>query len=190
MRTLRMAKLGIGREQALALGAVCLFVLVCASLVAWSLESRWDAADELSDQQDMIARLTASARAKGGPGAAGSLEKAPATAFLDAPTPGLAGAALEAHVARLAGEHATLVSFAVQTPASADASDAVRIEANMEITLRALQELLYDLESGTPYVFVESMTARAATPTAPSGNQDAAMRVTIGLRALWHRTGG
>jgi hypothetical protein len=179
-----MAKLGIGREQAIALGALCLFVLVCAFLVAWSLESRWDAADELSDQQDMIARLTASARAKSGPGT-GTIEKAPASAFLDAPTPGRAGAALEAHVAQLAGQHATLVSFAVQTPDSTDASDAVRIEANMEISLRALQELLYDLESGTPYVFVEAMTVRAATA---EGNQDAPMRVTIGLRALWHRT--
>lgn len=181
-----MSKLRMGRERGLALGALCLFVLVCVSLVAWSLEVRFDAAEELADQQDTITRLTASARAKGGPGAAGASEKAPARAFLDAPTPGLAGAALEAHVARLAGQHATLVSFAVQSPAGADASDAVRVEANMEISLRALQELLYDLESGTPYVFVESMTVRAATAP-PSSNQDAPMRVTVGLRALWHR---
>jgi general secretion pathway protein M len=180
---------GIGKEQALALGGVCLLVLACASLVAWSLVVRLDAGDELADQQEMLAQLTASVRAKGGPGATAA-DRAPAAAFLDAATPGLAGAALEAHVARLAGQHATLVSFAVQSQAGADAGEVVRIEANMEISLRALQELLYELEAGTPYVFVESITVRAATPTQPSSNQDAPMRVTVGLRALWHRAAG
>jgi hypothetical protein len=113
--------------------------------------------------------------------------KAPAAAFVDAPTLGLASAALEAHITQLAGHHATLVSFAVQSNSAADAADAVRIEASLDINQSALQSLLYELESGTPYVFIESMTVRPAAASAQSSAADPALRATLGLRALWRR---
>jgi general secretion pathway protein M len=178
----------LSREQAIALGALGVFVVLCIGLVTWSLAARSEAAQELADRQDVVARLEMAARAKGGTHDANAQEKAPAAAFLDAPTLGLASAALEAHVAQLAGHHATLVSFAVQSNSGADHDEAVRIEASMDISQRGLQSLLYELESGTPYVFIESMTLRPAAATAQSGAPDPQLRATLGLRALWrHR---
>lgn len=174
------------REQAIAVALLCLFLVLCVSIAVWSLYLRLDASQQLSERQEQLARLEAGARAKGDRPGPARASTAPTKAFLHAATLGLAGALLQEHVARLAGQHATLVSLAVQPSGGADASDAVRIEANMEIGLRALQTLLYELESGTPYVLVESMTVRS-TAAAQSGAADARLRVTLGMRALWRR---
>jgi general secretion pathway protein M len=174
------------REQAIAVGALCLFVLACVGVVAWSFSVRMGAAQELSDREEQLARLDAGARSKRGAHGPVKATAAPAAAFLDAPTGGVAGASLQAYVARLAGQHATLVSFAVQSTTGTESGDAVRVEASMDIKLSALQMLLYELESGTPYVFVESMTVRP-TASAQAGAPDAPLRVTLGLRALWRR---
>jgi general secretion pathway protein M len=174
-------------QQGVALGVLGLMLVACAGVVAWSLQARADAADELAERQDRLARLEAGMRPKGDGHGQAKAGSAPASAFLDAATSGLAGAALQAYVTRLAGHHATLVSFAVQPSDKADAADAVRVEANMDISLRALQTLLYELESGTPYVFVESMTVRPATAVAAAAAKDVPLRVVLGLRALWRR---
>jgi general secretion pathway protein M len=176
------------REQTIALAALGAFVVTCTGLIAWSLESRREAAQELSDRQDLLARLETGARAKRDAHGPMVQAKAPAVAFVDAPTLGLASAALEAHVTKLAGHHATLVSFAVQSNSAVDRGDAVRIEASMDISQRALQSLLYELESGTPYVFIESMTLRPAAASAQSGAPDPLLRATLGLRALWRHS--
>jgi general secretion pathway protein M len=173
-------------EQGIAIGVLCCFVLVCAGAVAWSFKMRVDAAQELSDRSEQLARLEAGGRSKRHARGPLKVTAAPAAAFLDAPTVGVAGAALQTHVAHLAGHHATLVSFAVQPSAGTESADSVRVEASLDINLGALQMLLYDLESGTPYVFVEAMTVRPIA-AAQAGAPDAPLRVTLGLRALWRR---
>jgi general secretion pathway protein M len=173
-------------EQGIAIGVLCCFVLVCVAVVAWSFKLRVDAAQELSDRNEQLARLEAGVRSKRDARGPLKVTAAPAAAFVDAPTVGIAGASLQAHIAHLAGHHATLVSFAVQPAAATEAADSVRVEASMDINLGALQMLLYELESGTPYVFVESMTVRP-TAAAQVGAPDASLRVTLGLRALWRR---
>ena len=90
-------------------------------------------------------------------------------------------------MARLAGQHAVLVSFVTQSQAGDDAADSVRIEASLEVALGPLQNLLYQLETGTPYVFVESMTVRPVTAAVTGSAENAPLRVTLGLRALWRR---
>jgi general secretion pathway protein M len=173
------------REQTMAAAALAGFIVVCAGLAAWSLNDRAEAAQELSDRQDVLARLETGAHAKADAHGPIQIAKAPPAAFVNASTPGLASAMLEAQVAQLAGHHATLVSFSVQSGAAADGGNAVRIEASMDISQRALQALLYELESGTPYVFIDSMTARPAAGSAQSGAADPLLRATLGLRALW-----
>jgi len=175
------------REQAMAVGALGAFVVVCAGLITWSLDSRVEAAREFAERQDILARIETGAHAETGAHGPIKHAKAPAAAFLDAPTIGLAGAVLEAHVAQLAGHHATLISFAVQSGSAADAADDVHVEASVDISLSALQSLLYELESGTPYVFIETMTVRPAAAAAQSNAADPLLRATLGLRALWRR---
>jgi general secretion pathway protein M len=176
------------REQGIAIGAFCAFVLICVAIVTWSLQMRFDATQELSEQQNLLARLEGGARSKAGPGGPAKATAAPAAAFLDEPTLGLASATLEAHITQLASQHATLVSFSVQSSNAPDSADSVRIEASMDITLGALQILLYDLETGTPYVFIDSMSVRPAVGAKQADAVNAALRVTVGLHALWRRS--
>jgi general secretion pathway protein M len=178
----------LSQEQGIAVGAFCAFVLLCAGIVAWSLQLRFDATQELSEQQNLLERLQSGARSKVGPRGPAKVTTAPAAAFLNESTLGLASATLEAHVTQLTSQHATLVSFAVQSSAAPDPTDNVRIEASMDITLSALQILLYDLETGTPYVFVDSMTVRPTAGAAQADAANVALRVTLGLHALWRRS--
>jgi hypothetical protein len=178
---------GFNREQGIAIGALALLLIACASSLALSLEVRSEAAQELSDRQDTLSRLEARSQSSANPRSPTKATIAPPQAFLDAPTAGLAGADLQSYVARLADQHAALVSFGTQPSVGEEAADDVRIEASMDISLRSLQVLLYQLETGTPYVFLESMTIHSTSPAAAGDAEDAPLRVTLGLRALWRR---
>ena len=175
------------REQKIAVGALIALLTVCLCSLVLSFQARSEAVAELSERQDTLSRLQARARPRTAQRAPTKPAAAPVEAFLDAATVGLASAELQAYVARLADQHAVLVSFGMQPSAGEDGADAVRIEASMDISLRELQVMLYQLESSTPYVFVESMTMRATDPAAGVGAEDAPLRVTLGLRALWRR---
>jgi hypothetical protein len=177
----------LNRTQVMAVAALGLLLVGCAASVVLSIGMRIDAFDERADRQDALARLEARLRTRTEAHGQSALAAAPAQAFLDAPTAGLAGADLQAHVARLAGQHAVLVSFVTQSQAGEDAADSVRIEASLEVALGPLQDLLYQLETGTPYVFVESMTVRPVTAAVTGSAENAPLRVTLGLRALWRR---
>jgi general secretion pathway protein M len=177
----------LDRQQLAAVAALALLLLICAGSVAMTLAIRSDASAELSERQGVLDRLEARAGIHSESGRPSKAASAPAQAFLDAATAGLAAAELEAYVARLADRNAALVSFGTQASAGEDAAAVVRIEASLDITLSALQGLLYQLESGTPYVFVDSMTVRAPSTAAVGAAENQALRVALNLHALWRR---
>jgi general secretion pathway protein M len=63
----------------------------------------------------------------------------------------------------------------------------VTATANCELDQPALQQLLYDLEAGMPFLFVEQLVAQApaATITGPSGNGLGKLRVLITVSGQW-----
>src|SRR5215510_5776563 len=153
-------KMTLNREQTISLAALALLLAVCAALVQYAMQTRADAARELAERQEMVAQLEARARANG-PGR--SVAAAPAAAFLDAPTQGLAGAQLQAHLAQTASaQQAGLISSGLEATKREDTPDTIRLQATMEVGLSALQAILHRLESGTPYVFVEALTVQPA----------------------------
>jgi hypothetical protein len=176
----------LDRRQLAAVAALALLLLACAGFVAMTLAIRSDASAELSERQSVLDRLEARAGVRGEPHRQSKAAAAPIQAFLDAATAGLAAADLEAYMARLADRNAALVSFGTQASAGEEAAGVVRIEASLDISLSALQGLLYQLESGTPYVFIDSMTVRAPN-TAVAAAENQALRVTLTLHALWRR---
>lgn len=179
----------LSREQMLAIAALGMLLILCGTVIAVSLRMRIDAAAELAQRQDVLDRLVARQHARTDPQSRSKPTAAPASAFLNAATLGLASADLQAYVARLAERHAALVSFGSQSPGGEKVANAVRIEASMDISLGELQVLLYQIESGTPYVYVDSVTAHAGASGAGAGrgSDTLLLRVTLGLRALWHR---
>ena len=59
----------------------------------------------------------------------------------------------------------------------------------VEVGLVALQAMLYRLESGTPYVFVEALTIQPAAAAAGRPPEDPLLRATLSVRAFWRRSG-
>jgi hypothetical protein len=61
------------------------------------------------------------------------------------------------------------------------------LQATLDADLASLQALLYQLESGTPYVFVDSLNIQIPGTNAQHAVEDPLLRVTLGLRAVWRR---
>jgi general secretion pathway protein M len=68
-----------------------------------------------------------------------------------------------------------------------DTPDSIRVQATLEVSQKSVQGLLYQLESATPYVFVDSLAVQTPSTTGQRGAQDANLRLTLSLRALWRR---
>lgn len=154
-----------------------------------ALRLRADAIDALSDKQQSLAKLVAAHRRPTGKGANDQIGKAPASAFVAAPTIGLASAQLESYLSKLVlTEHGSLVSSGVQQTDRAAAGESVRVQMIVDIAYEALQKFLYEAETGTPYVFVDSMAVKAQKKSTPAlGAQSPNMRVTINFQAFWRR---
>jgi hypothetical protein len=113
---------------------------------------------------------------------------APPAAFLDASTQGLASAQLQSYLAQLADDQrASLVSSGGEVAKRDDAPDTIRLQATLDMNLKALRAVLYQLESGTPYVFVDALTVQPAGAMAGRAVEDPLLRTTLSLRAFWRR---
>ena len=163
-------------------------VLAAAALPPFlALQARSDALTERAEAEAQLDRLmSAERRAAAKTKGLAEIGQAPPEAFLNAQTPGLATAQLEAHVSDLAATvRANLVSSAAQQQDRSDEPGAIRIQANVDLDYDALQALLYELEAGAPYIFVESMTVRPAGASSVGRAGPGLMRASLGLKALW-----
>jgi general secretion pathway protein M len=174
------------REALLSVAALGALLLACANAVGFSWQARSDAAREFGTRSGLLSQLEAhaanrnNARLKSG--------AAPAAAFMAAPTQGLAGAQLQAYLQRVADtHHAVIISSGMEPTKREDQPDSIRLEATLDADLQSLQALLYQLESGTPYVFVDSLNIQIPGVNAQRAVEDPLLRVTLGLRAVWRR---
>ncbi len=96
----------------------------------------------------------------------------------------LAGAALQQRIERaVAKAGGALLSSQVELDGPKAGDGVLRLTANLEIGQSALQPLLYDLEAGMPYLFVDSLDAQA--PQAFGEAESAGMRITIAVSGEW-----
>ena len=174
--------LRLDREQAVSLAVLVLLTLTCVCAAGLSLQMRSDAGQELAERRELLSRLETRADT-GRPIAA-----APPTAFLNAPTQGIASAQLQAYLAQLADlQHAGLMSSGGEAAKRDEAPDTIRLQVTLDMNLKALRGMLYQLESGTPYVFVDALTVQPASATAGRAIEDPQLRATLSLRAFWRR---
>jgi len=175
------------REQIIAIGALCLQLLVCIFAVGWSLQVRSNADYELTERREALSHLEARARS-GAEAHARMKSVAPAAAFLDGPTAGLAAAQLQAYLSQVAAsEQAILISYGVEPTRREDSPDSIRAQATLDVAQRSLQHVLYQLESRTPYVFVDALALQPPSTAEQRAAQDLMLRLTMSLRALWRR---
>ena len=173
----------LDRAQAISVAVLGALLLVCVFMAGLSVQMRSDAGWELAEHRELLSRLEIRMRAD----ANRSNGTAPSAAFLDAPTTGIASAKLQAYLTQLADlQHAGLVSTGAESAKRDEAPDTIRIQATLEMNTKALRAVLYQLESGTPYVFVDALTLQPANATA-GHVEDPLLRATMSLRAFWRR---
>jgi general secretion pathway protein M len=166
----------LDREQAISIAALVLLLLLCVSVTGSLLQARSDAAREASERREILARLEAKLRTISNRPTA----VAPPAAFLDASTQGLASAQLQSYLAQLADvTNASLVSSGGEAAKRDDAPDTIRLQATLDMNLKALRAFLYQLESGTPYVFVEALTVQPTGAMAGRAVEDPLLRTTL-----------
>jgi general secretion pathway protein M len=114
-----------------------------------------------------------SAAAKSGP---------PGSPFLEGQTVTLASASLlqrlSSAITRVSGR---LVSSEVESRNSQPRDGYVGVIATCELEEPALQQLLYDLEAGMPYLFVHQLVVDTPSPGAADGR----LQVRLGVSGLW-----
>lgn len=104
--------------------------------------------------------------------------------FLEGQTVTVAGAALLQRVADAVTKvGGNVLSSQVDVQGVQVKDGFVNVLASCEIDPTALQRLLYDLEAGMPYLFVEQMVAQS--PQATSGQEGGRMRLLLGVAGRW-----
>ncbi len=168
------------RRALSAFGAVAVVALALGGAASTALALR-DAQAEvalLSDQDNAIA-----AREKRiAPRPGRDLSVAP---FFEARTITQAGAALQQRLeAAIAAAHGRLLSSKVDV-APRDDDRRINLSAELTIAEPDMQTLLFDLETGRPYLFVDAFESRAAEEATEPGR--AALRVALTLSGQWSR---
>lgn len=175
------------RKALLSVGALGTLLFVGANAVGFSWQARSDAQREFGMRSALLSQLEARAANRNNTRLK-SRAVAPAAAFMVAPTQGLAGAQLQAYLQRVADtHHAVIISSGMEPTKHEDQPDSIRLQATLDADLQSLQALLYQLESGTPYVFVDLLNIQIPGVTAQRAIEDPLLRVTLGLRAAWRR---
>jgi general secretion pathway protein M len=162
-------------SAALAYGAIVIALLS----VTWAtLAGLSDAYADLSAAAERLAVLEGHGRSEmQSPRMSGS-------PFLDGPTVTIAGADLQKRVvAAVAAVGGSVLSSQVDLQGSQASQGYVLLTASCELTQAALQPLLYDLEAGMPFLFVEQLIVQAPQSAAePEGKR---MRVQIDVAGQW-----
>lgn len=109
------------------------------------------------------------------------------SAYLEGATVTIAGASLLQRVASAVskfGGNVLSTQLDVQSPSSKPGF--LSMVASCEIEQPQLQQLLYDLEAGMPFLFVDQLVIQ--TPTTASGSQPGKLRVLLGVSGQWRGT--
>jgi general secretion pathway protein M len=176
-------RLVIDRRQALAVVA---YVGVVIGLLAISLLLIADLRDKAGevaaaqmrlDQLSERSRSSLSASIASNAGVSGS-------PFLDGQTITIAGAALQQRVeAAVAKAGGALMSSQVQLDGPDAKNGFVGLTASMEVSQPTVQTILYDIEAGMPYLFVDMLSIQS--PEVFGEPESGRMRMTIGVAGQW-----
>ncbi|SFK77967.1 type II secretion system protein GspM [Methylocapsa palsarum] len=108
--------------------------------------------------------------------------------FLEGPTLTVAGAALQQRVAAAVKEvGGSVLSSQIELQAPDAKPGYISLTASCEVDQAMLQQLLYDLESGMPYLFIDQVQVQAPSVTEGSGadQQGARLKVQIDVSGQW-----
>lgn len=163
-------------------------VAAYVALIVLAIGLTWNAVFGLSEQhasmsatERMLAQLES--RSSGHTSEGSPLAAAPAgSPFLEGQTLNVAGAALLQRVAtvvhRLGGN---ILSSQVDLESERAKEGWISLLVSCDLEQPALQDLLYDIESGMPFLFIDQLAVQAPT----SGVNSSKMRVLITISGQW-----
>ena len=139
-----------------------------------------DNAQALLDQIDGRAKPGAPGQTPGAP--------MPGSPYLEGRTVTVAGAALQQRIGNaVKAVGGNVLSLQVDLQGAEAKKGFVSLTASCEVEQSALQQLLYDIEAGMPFLFIDQLTVQAPQSGDTNGGR---MRVLIGVSGLWQGARG
>lgn len=161
------------------LGVMTVLLFVIVSSATDMLGRRSAVAATAAMLEQFQGRRTTPAAGRGGDVSAPS-----GSPFVEGATVTVAGAALLEHVtaaiARLGGN---VQSSQIDLQGNQSKNGFITMIASCDIDQPGLQRLLYDLEAGMPFLFVDQLVVQTATNPAASG--DGKLRVLLSVSGQW-----
>jgi general secretion pathway protein M len=109
------------------------------------------------------------------------------SAFLEGATVTIAGAALIQRVAGAVTKFGgNVLSTQVELKGTQSKDGFLSILASCEIEQTGLQQMLYDLEAGMPFLFVDQLVVQSASTPSDSGNGK--LRILLAVSGQWQGT--
>jgi len=178
-----LTTVGSSRRAWLALLTYAIFLVGLTTVAVAMISSLLDSYAALDRNRAILARLDQQmGRTTRRSDAATAAVNGPP--FLSGKTITIAGAALQERVeaaVKKAGGNVLSSQIDLQGPRSGEGF--VGLTESLEIDQSALQPLLYDLEAGMPYLFVENLAIQA--PQAFGEADGTPMRVLMGVSGQW-----
>jgi general secretion pathway protein M len=166
--------------------AVALYLAVSGGLVAvagFAVADILDHQRALAQTSDLLDQLQGR-KARGG--ASSAAGEHPGTPFLEGPTVTVAGATLLQRVAAAVGNvGGTIQSSQVDVLGTQAKDGVVGLVVSCEMEQPALQRVLYDLEAGMPFLFVDQLDVQVPQTTSANEQGGGRIRVVLGVSGQW-----
>jgi general secretion pathway protein M len=167
--------------------AVVLYAAVIGGLIATAglaVANILDHQRALAQTSDLLDQLQG--RRARGAGASPLAAEHPGTPFLEGPTVTVAGATLLQRVAvAVSNVGGTIQSSQVDILGTQAKDGFVGLLVSCEMEQPALQKLLYDLEAGMPFLFVDQLDVQVPQTTAANETAAGKIRVVLGVSGQW-----
>ncbi|MGB8401992.1 type II secretion system protein GspM [Bradyrhizobium sp.] len=167
--------------------AVVLYVILVGGFIATACIAISDILDHmraLDQTSDLLERLQ-DRRGRGTAGASSPAAEHPGTPFLEGPTVTVAGATLLQHVASAVNAVGGTIQSSQLDVATQAKDGFVGLLVSCEMEQPALQKVLYDLEVGMPFLFVDQLDVQAPQTAPASENGEGRIRVVLGISGQW-----
>jgi general secretion pathway protein M len=160
-------------------GLVMLLLFVVVTSIADVIDQRSEVAASATMLEQLEGHRTA-AKAS----AAGDVTMPSGSAYLEGATVTVAGATLLQRVASSVVKFGgNVLSTQLDVQSNSSKPGFISMIASYEIEQPQLQQLLYDLEAGMPFLFIDQLVVQ--TPTTASGSESGKLRVLLAVSGQW-----